>query len=48
VDELIILAQPAHLQRLAGEPLGAEERNVTRARLVRDRLAAAEHEPGIG
>lgn len=48
VDEVIILAQPAHLQRLAGEPLGAEERNVTRARLVREKLAAAERSSEIG
>jgi protein arginine kinase len=39
VNELLVLTQPAHLQRLAGGELSAAERNVFRAQLVRERLA---------
>lgn len=46
LNELLVLAQPAHLQRRAGGALGAEERNVYRAQIVRERLAAAERETG--
>ena len=46
VNELLILTQPAHLQRFFGGELSPAERNVYRAQLVRERLAAAEHEPG--
>ena len=46
VNELLVVTQPAHLQRLAGGGLQAEERNIGRARLVRERLAAAERELG--
>ena len=41
VNELLVLTQPAHLQRYAGEDLTPAERNVIRAQLVRERLAAA-------
>jgi len=44
VNELLVLTQPAHLQRYAGGDLSPAERNVTRAQLVRERLAAAERE----
>jgi protein arginine kinase len=42
VNELLVLTQPAHLQRLAGGELAPGERNVVRAQLVRERLDAAE------
>ena len=46
VNELLVLTQPAHLQRLAGGELTPAERNVARARFVRERLAAAERDTG--
>mgnify|MGYP001563240335 CR=1 FL=1 len=46
VNELQVLTQPAHLQRSYGGELTPAERNVYRARLVREQLAAAEHESG--
>lgn len=47
VNELLVLTQPAHLQRRSGDRLSAEERNVFRARIVRERLEAAERETGV-
>jgi len=44
VNELLVLAQPAHLQRKYGGELTPTERNVYRAQLVRERLDAAERE----
>ncbi len=38
VDELFILTQPAHLQRQHSEKLSAEERDLLRADMLRDRL----------
>jgi protein arginine kinase len=38
VDELFILTQPAHLQRLHSEKLSAEERDLLRADMLRERL----------
>jgi protein arginine kinase len=38
VDELFILTQPAHLQKQFSDKLSAEERDVLRADMVRDRL----------
>src|SRR3954464_10413179 len=38
VDELFILAQPAHLQKQHTEKLSAEERDLLRADMVRERL----------
>jgi protein arginine kinase len=46
VNELLVLTQPGHLQRRSGDRLSADERNVFRARIVRERLAAAERELG--
>jgi len=46
INELLVLTQPAHLQRQFGADMGSAERNVCRAQLVRERLAAAEREPG--
>jgi len=41
VHELMLLTQPAHLQRLAGRTLDQQERRSVRADLVRERLAPA-------
>ena len=38
VDELFIITQPAHLQRQFSEKLSAEERDLLRADMLRDRL----------
>jgi protein arginine kinase len=38
VDELFILSQPAHVQKAAGHKLTAEERDVFRADVIRQRL----------
>src|SRR6266446_5461039 len=38
VDELFIVTQPAHLQKQHSEKLSAEERDVLRADMLRDRL----------
>jgi protein arginine kinase len=38
VDELFILTQPAHLQKQHTEKLSAEERDLLRADMVRERL----------
>src|SRR5436190_18125091 len=38
VDELFILTHPAHLQRRYSEKLGAEERDLLRADMLRERL----------
>ncbi|HEV2106077.1 MAG TPA: protein arginine kinase [Candidatus Eisenbacteria bacterium] len=46
LNELLVLTQPAHLQVSAGGELSPAERNVFRARQVRERLAAADTGPG--
>jgi protein arginine kinase len=46
LNELLILTQPAHLQRQFGGEMTPAERNVYRARLVRERLEAAERTAG--
>jgi len=38
VDELFIVTQPAHLQRRFSEKLSAEERDLLRADMMRERL----------
>jgi protein arginine kinase len=38
VDELVIVTQPAHLQKVFSEKLNAEERDLLRADMLRDRL----------
>ena len=38
VDEMIIISQPAHIQKAAERKLTAEERDVFRADLIRERL----------
>jgi protein arginine kinase len=46
VNELLVLTQPAHLQRQTGVEMAPSERNIHRAQVVRERLAAAERESG--
>jgi protein arginine kinase len=41
VNELFLHTQPAHLQKLVGEPLDGEARNAARARYLRTRLRTA-------
>ena len=38
VNELLILTQPSHLQKLEGKTLGSNERDMKRAELIRERL----------
>jgi len=38
IDEMFLITQPAHLQWMHTEKLSAEERDVLRAELLRDRL----------
>ncbi|WP_428389105.1 protein arginine kinase [Mucisphaera sp.] len=38
LNELLLLTQPAHLQRLVGQPMDAAERKIARATMVRERL----------
>jgi protein arginine kinase len=41
-DELFILTQPAHLQRLHTGKLSADERDLVRADMIRERLKTME------
>jgi protein arginine kinase len=47
LNELLVLTQPAHLQRMHGSELAPADRNIVRAQFVRERLAAAERESGV-
>lgn len=38
INELFILTQPAHLQKLEGKPLSANERDIKRADLIREKI----------
>jgi protein arginine kinase len=38
INELFIITQPAHLQKLENKKLSSEERDVKRANLIRERL----------
>jgi protein arginine kinase len=40
MNELLVMTQPGFLQQYAGEKLAAEERDVRRAQLIREKLAA--------
>jgi protein arginine kinase len=40
VNDLFVLTQPAHLQKITGKELDADDRDVHRANLLRERLAA--------
>ena len=44
INELLILTQPAHLQKVHKTQLESAERNVARATLLRQRLTSREHE----
>ena len=44
VNELLVLTQPAHLQKVHKTPLESAERNIARASLLRQRLTSREHE----
>jgi protein arginine kinase len=46
LNELLVLTQPAHLQRQHGGELSPADRNIVRAQFVRERLAAAERDNG--
>jgi protein arginine kinase len=48
INQLLVLTQPAHLQRYSGGDLSPDERNVYRAQVVRERLIAAEREAADG
>ena len=41
LNALFLLIQPAHLQKLTGRTLNSSERDVTRADLIRAKLAKA-------
>ena len=43
VNELFIHTQPAHLQKLQGESLEVDERNIARAGYIRRRLLNGRH-----
>ena len=45
LNELLVLTQPAHLQRYLGRVMEQTERNVRRAEFVREYLARAQSEP---
>ncbi|MGI8967277.1 MAG: hypothetical protein ACR2H1_14485 [Limisphaerales bacterium] len=38
IDELFIITQPAHLQKQFSEKLAADERDLLRAEMIRERL----------
>jgi len=38
IDELFLLTQPGHLQKLEGRVIGSEKRDLARARLIRQKL----------
>jgi protein-arginine kinase len=39
INQLVLLVQPAHLQRAVGRELDQEHRRVARATLIRSKLA---------
>jgi protein arginine kinase len=41
INELLLLTQPAHMQKMAGNPLSGPERREWSARFIRERLAAS-------
>jgi protein arginine kinase len=46
MNELLVMTQPGFLQQYAGERLEAEERDIRRAKLIRERLAMEHKDPG--
>jgi protein arginine kinase len=43
LNELMVMSQPGFLQMIAGEKLSADERDIRRAQLIRERLEAQRH-----
>jgi len=43
INELLLLSQPAHLQKYYGEEMSADQRNAVRAEVVRERLKKKAH-----
>jgi protein arginine kinase len=41
INELFLLCQRAHLQKINGGPLEAEQRSISRAELLRERLGSS-------
>ena len=39
VNELMLVTQPAHMQKLLGKNYNSPKRDTTRAKMIRDRLA---------
>ncbi len=46
INELFIMIQPAHLQKLEGKKLSSQERDIKRAKLIRERLKGGEENKG--
>jgi protein arginine kinase len=46
LNQLLVLTQPAHLQKMSGREMSESERSMVRAELVRGRLLAAEGAEG--
>ncbi|MDP6126016.1 MAG: ATP--guanido phosphotransferase, partial [Candidatus Latescibacteria bacterium] len=42
LNRLMIAVQPAHIKRFAGQPLEADDRDVWRATMVRERLGESD------
>jgi protein arginine kinase len=43
LNELMVMTQPGFLQQIAGEKLSADERDIRRAQLIRERLTTQQH-----
>jgi protein arginine kinase len=41
LNELLVMTQPGFLQKIAGEKLTPEERDVRRAQLIREKMAGS-------
>ena len=41
LNELLVMTQPGYLQQYAGEKLSAEERDIRRAQLIREKFSAS-------
>jgi protein arginine kinase len=42
INELLIITQPAHIQKLFGKPMNEEDRDIKRAELIRNKLKEGE------
>ncbi len=40
INEMVMMTQPAHLQKVSGKPLDVAERDVLRARLIREKIVS--------